>query len=62
MQDTDNKLIHIGKPIEMDDEWFEKKLNELDVASRMESDHIKVLVSEMVPTYKYEKERHLVGV
>ena len=62
MQDTENKLIHIGKPIEMDDEWFEKKLNELDVASRMESEHIKVLVSEMVPTYKYKKERQLVGV
>ena len=44
------------------DEWFEKKLNELDVASRMESEHIKVLVSEMVPTYKYETERQPVGV
>ena len=62
MQDTDNKLIHIGKPIEMDDAWFEKKLGELDAASRMESDHIKVLVSEMVPTYKYETERQPVGV
>ena len=62
MQDTDNKLIHIGKPIEMDDAWFEKKLGELDAASRMESEHIKVLVSEMVPTYKYETERQPVGV
>ena len=62
MQETDNKLIHIGKPIEMDDAWFEMKLGELDVASRMESDRIKVLVSEIVPTYQYQTERQPVGM
>ena len=53
LQETDNKLIHIGKPIEMDDTWFQEKLDELDRASRSESDEIKKLVSEIVPTYRY---------
>ena len=51
MQGTENKMIHIGKPIEMDDEWFEKKLEELDLASRQESDEMKRIVAEIVPTY-----------
>ena len=59
MKETDNKLIHIGKPIEMDDDWFREKLNELDAASRSESSDIQRLVSEIVPTYQYQKE--LVG-
>ena len=50
---TENELIHIGKPIEMDDDWFDEKLKELDKASREESDRIKELVSESVPTYQY---------
>ena len=53
LQETDNKLIHIGKPIVMDDEWFLEKLHELNEASKMESDDIKRLVSEVVPTYQY---------
>ena len=57
LQDTDNKLIHIGKPIEMDDEWFLEKLHELEEASKQESDRIKELVSEVVPTYVYKKEK-----
>lgn len=54
LQDTNNKLIHIGKPIEMDDEWFRQKLTELDLASRQESDQICSLISEVVPTYQYK--------
>lgn len=60
LQETDNKLIHIGKPIAMDDSWFMRKLAELDLVSRKESGDIKRLVSEIVPTYHYapsEKER-----
>ena len=57
LQETDNKLIHIGKPIEMDDEWFLEKLNELNEASKLESDRIRVLVSEVVPTYQYQPEK-----
>ena len=51
MQDTDNKLIHIGRPIEMDDVWFREKLEKLDQASKNESDRICDLVAEIVTTY-----------
>lgn len=33
LESTENSLIHIGKPIEMDDEWFRVKLRQLDEAS-----------------------------
>ena len=56
LQDTDNHLIHIGKPIQMDDEVFLQELLELDKASRGESEKIREIVSHMVPTYKYKKQ------
>ena len=55
MRETQNKLIRIGRPIEMDDGWFEACLRELDEASREESDHICQIVSRIVPTYQYRK-------
>jgi len=51
MQDTPNQLIHVGKPIEMDDDWFREKLAELDLASRQESGRICELVAQIVDTY-----------
>lgn len=54
MQETANKLIHIGKPIEMDDTLLEQQLKRLDEASRAESEDIKDIVAEIVPTYKRE--------
>ena len=54
MQETANKLIHIGKPIEMDDALLEQQLKRLDEASRAESENIKDIVAEIVPTYKRE--------
>lgn len=51
LQETENELIHIGKPIEMDDVWFAGKLKELDEASREETDEMKRIVAEVVPTY-----------
>lgn len=51
LQETENKLIYIGKPIEMDDEWFREKLKELDRESKMEDGRIKEIVAEIVPTY-----------
>ncbi len=53
LKETANKLIHIGRPIEMDDVWFREKLQELDEASKQESDRIRQLVSQVVPTYRY---------
>lgn len=54
MQDTENELIHIGHPIEMDDEWFEEKLALLDELSCHESEKIKEVVAGIVPTYRYQ--------
>ena len=53
LQETENKLIHIGKPIEMDDELFMKQLKLLDQASKDESTDIKKLVAQIVTTYHY---------
>ena len=61
LRETENKLIHIGKPIEMDDAWFRGKLEELESASKEESDRIRELVSEIVPTYHYVSRREKVG-
>ncbi|MBR4818744.1 MAG: polysaccharide biosynthesis protein [Clostridiales bacterium] len=52
MQTTDNKLIFIGKPIEMDDEWLRKKVEELDQDSQEDDEDIKKYVQEIVPTYR----------
>ncbi|MBQ4625368.1 MAG: polysaccharide biosynthesis protein, partial [Clostridia bacterium] len=52
MQDTDNKLIHIGKPIEMNDERFKEQLLRLEKAYREETSDMKEIVSEIVPTYR----------
>lgn len=52
LQETENKLIHIGKPIEMDDELFKKQLARLEVAYKEEVDNMKDIVAEIVPTYK----------
>ena len=51
MQDTPNKLIHIGKPIEFDEEEFQKQLDELYEIANQDSDHIKEAVQRIVPTY-----------
>jgi len=52
MQTTANKLIFIGKPIEMDDEWFKSKIEELDRDSKEDDENIRKYVQEIVPTYK----------
>ena len=51
LQSTANKLIHVGKPIEMDDELFLKQLARLDAAYRAEVTNMKEIVAEIVPTY-----------
>ena len=55
--ETENELIFIGKPIKMDDADFMKKLDLLDEASRGESDRIKEIVAEIVPTYHPDLEQ-----
>ena len=51
LKSTDNHLIHIGRPIEMDDDLFARQLEELRTACEQESDHIKDIVASIVPTY-----------
>ena len=53
LQDTENKLIHIGKPIEFEKKDFENKLEILkETAYDEDAAAIKALVKEFVPTYK----------
>ena len=56
LKTTDNKLIHIGKPIEYDEETFMAELNELVEAAVNEKDNIRELVQKLVPTYTYKKD------
>ena len=51
MKDTANKLIHIGKPIEMNEDAFFTQLAELKEACYQDDEHIKEKVAQMVPTY-----------
>lgn len=52
LQETENKLIHIGKPIQLDEEEFLEKLSELYRAVVNEPRNVRRLISEIVPTYK----------
>lgn len=54
IQDTENKLIHIGKPIEMDDEKFLEQLEELKEYVVQEPDDIREWVQRIVPTYSIQ--------
>ena len=51
MQDTPNKLIHIGKPIEFDMERFDEQLEELYVTANEDGDGIREDVMRIVGTY-----------
>ena len=57
LQSTANELIHIGKPIEFDEELFVHQLEELNELSKMDSPDIKKRVAEIVPTYHMEEKR-----
>ena len=51
IQGTENKLIHIGKPIEMNETEFEHQLEILHSASVNEDDNIRTYIKKIVPTY-----------
>ncbi len=55
LTETANKMIYIGKPIEIDDEKFEQQLEQLRDASKDEESDIRAEVARIVPTYHYEK-------
>ena len=52
MQDTENKMIHIGKPIDFDEEAFLQRLDEMYKPITSEQVDVKAFVKEMVPTYQ----------
>ena len=58
LQDTANKMIHIGKPIEMDEMRFFSQLEKLNVAAKEESPRIRELVKEIVETYHPDVHRY----
>lgn len=55
LQDTPNKLIHIGKPIEIDEEKFLSELSDLAEYVVTEPDDIRTRVQHLVPTYSIQK-------
>ena len=63
LTDTENEMIHIGKPIALNEEVFFEQLRELREATRKDLPTIKTIVADIVPTYtpqtitpKHEKE------
>ena len=56
LQETANRLIHIGKPIEMDDDKFAAQLDCLKAACQAETENMKDIVAEIVPTYRKKLE------
>ncbi len=54
MQETANKLIHIGKPIELDEELFVNQLSELKtfIEDEPTPEALKEKIKELVPTYQ----------
>ena len=51
LRETANQLIHIGQPIDMDDEAFCRQLAVLERACQSNSPDIRQYVADMVPTY-----------
>lgn len=56
MRDTDNKLIYIGKPIEIEEKIFKEELERLKELAYQDDKDIRKIVKEIVKTYRYEKE------
>ena len=57
LQDTPNHLIHIGKPIALDETTFFNKLIDLKEAVYKEDSNVQLLVKDIVPTYKPKEDR-----
>lgn len=53
LQDTANKMIHIGKPIEIDEMKFFAQLKTLKEESKGEHTDVRPLIQQIVPTYRY---------
>lgn len=56
LEATENKLIHIGKPIPFDEDEFLVRLDHLYREAYAESEYMKQIVHEIVPTYTLRPE------
>ncbi len=59
LQKTANEMISIGKPLEIDEENLFKKIQELYIEAYNETDRMKELVHELVPTYKIDTRKDI---
>lgn len=62
LKDTENKLIHIGRPIEFDQDEFEvklEKLKEVALGEYDDTDKIRMAVKDIVPTYKMKDKKEV---
>ena len=58
MKDTANHLIHIGRPIEIDEKAFKQGLDELAEVVAEEGkmpEDVRAVVKKIVPTYQYRE-------
>jgi FlaA1/EpsC-like NDP-sugar epimerase len=55
LEDTENKMIHIGKPINFDEDKFLQQLEELKEVCVLEPLEIRKMIKEIVPTYTIKK-------
>ncbi|MBQ0099546.1 MAG: polysaccharide biosynthesis protein [Firmicutes bacterium] len=55
LQKTDNQMISIGKPLEIDEEKLFSKLQQLYDEAYNETDEMKQMVHDLVPTYKIDE-------
>ncbi|MDE7431107.1 MAG: polysaccharide biosynthesis protein [Lachnospiraceae bacterium] len=53
LKETENRLIHIGKPIQFNEEEFRVKLDRLKQACENDSENIREYVKSIVETYHY---------
>lgn len=58
LRTTDNQLIHIGSPIDFDEDQFLEQLNLLHFACEDNSQYIFDLVKSIVPGYHTESQEH----
>ncbi|MBP3505729.1 MAG: polysaccharide biosynthesis protein [Lachnospiraceae bacterium] len=56
LKDTDNKMIHIGKPIEIDEDKFIQQLDSLKKVTEQEPENIRKIIKEIVPTYNPQEQ------
>ena len=56
LQQTANKMIYVGKPIEFDEDEFLQKLEKLYTYAYDETDRMKAMISKIVPTYHIRPE------